>query len=81
MGWDIQINPTAEAFPITHDLAELLDEWATDFDMRYCSIQKDSRLVALLRTYRPATDAEAAVIDRLVGGLESDDGVELILGH
>ena len=25
MGWDIQINPTAEAFGISHELAGLLD--------------------------------------------------------
>ncbi len=81
MGWDIQINPTAEAFPITHNLVELLDEWAVDFDMRYFSIQKDPRLLAQLSTYRPANAIEADVIDRLVRELENEDGVELMLGH
>lgn len=81
MGWDIQINSTAEATPITPGLVELLDEWVVDFDMRYCSLQRDPRLVALLRTYRPATDAESAVVARLVRELECEDGVELLLGH
>jgi hypothetical protein len=81
MGWDIQINPTAEAFPITHNLVELLDEWAVDFDIKYCALQRDPRLIAQLSTYRPANAAEAAVIGRLIRELEDEDCVELMLGH
>ena len=86
MGWDIQINPTAEAFPITHNLVELLDEYATDFEMKYCYIQKDPQLIASLQAYRPADDGEATVVEQLIRRLESlgeeeDDWVELLFGH
>jgi hypothetical protein len=84
MGWDIQINPTAEAFPITYSLVELLDDWATDFEMKYCYIEKDPRLIALLQTYRPADDAEATVVEQLIRqlkSLEDEERVELLFGH
>lgn len=81
MGWDIQINPTAEAFPITHKLVDLLDKWAVDFDMKYCALQRDPRLMAQLSAYRPANAVEAGVIGRLIRELEDEDGVELMLGH
>ena len=82
MGWDIQINPTAEAFPITHNLVEILDKWAVDFDIRYCALEPDPRLIAQLSAYRPANAIEADVINRLLRELEeNEDGVEMMLGH
>lgn len=84
MGWDIQINPTAEAFRITYNLVELLDDWATDFEMKYCYIEKDPRLIALLQIYRPVDDNEATVVERLVRQLTSlkdEERVELLFGH
>ena len=86
MSWDIQINPTAKAFPISYTLVELLDGYATDFEMKYCYIQKDDELIAKLQAFRPASRQEAAVVAQLIRGLEllgddECDRVELLFGH
>ena len=69
MGWDIQINPTAEAFPITYNLVELLDEYATDFALKYCYIQRDPELIGSLQAYRPADDRERLLSSNSFAGL------------
>ena len=80
MGYDIQINPTAEAFRISFDLFVLIDRYATDFEMKYCHIRRNRRLLAALRALTPRDETEGHVILELIYRLEQGEIVELLFG-
>jgi hypothetical protein len=45
MGWTVQINPTSPAFLFgwrEPELLNLINDFATDYALRYCFIEKDS---------------------------------------
>ena len=81
MGYDIQINPTAEASGIGFELFQLIDRWATDFEMKYCYIERGAALLDALRAHAPRDEGERRVVLQLIEKLESDDGVELLIGY
>lgn len=59
MGWDIQINPTAESLPISHGLAELLDPYLEDFNIRYAFVEPNPSIIAALKSFAPRNYDEA----------------------
>ncbi len=81
MGWDIQINPTAEAFGISRELAGLLDGFLEDFHLRYAALQPSPALIDALKTHLSRHTNDAHVVERMVTELSRGDGVEVILGH
>ncbi len=82
MGWDIQINPVAESIhPVSWDLVELLYDWVEDFEIRYCFLKRNPRLIALLKTYTPRDHRGASAIEQLLSNLKRDDPVELLFCH
>lgn len=81
MGWDIQINPTAEAFGISHELAGLLDGFLEDFPLRYAALQPSPAVIEALKTHVSRHTNDARVVERIVTELSRGDGVEVILGH
>jgi len=81
MGWDIQINPTAEALHISFELVEVLDQFVEDFEMRYCGLEPRDEAIAALRRVRPQGVEEQQAIDRILAELERGAAVELLIGH
>jgi hypothetical protein len=81
MGWDIQINPTAEANHVSPALVEVLDEFVEDFEIRYCALQPDPAAIAALRGVQARSREEEAAIARMISELERGNAVELLIGH
>ena len=81
MSWDIQINPAAEALHVSYELVEAIDEFAEDFNIRYCALKPSAEAIAALRRVRAHGDEEQLAIDRLVAELERGEPVELLIGH
>jgi hypothetical protein len=81
MGWDIQINPTAEAFGISHELADILDGFLEDFHIRYAALEPSPALIEALQSHVSRHTNDAHVIERIVTELSRGDGVEVILGN
>jgi hypothetical protein len=78
MSHDIQINPTAPVLSISPALAELIEEHAVDFDIRYCALEPDPGVIAALRAIVPARADDAAAVAALLSQLELGHGVELL---
>ena len=76
MGWDIQINPTAEAFGISHELAGLLDGFLEDFHLRYAALSPSPALIEALKTHVSRHTNDAHIVDLIVADLSRGDGVE-----
>ena len=81
MGWDIQINPTAESLHIRWELADLLDGYLEDFEIRYAALEPGPEVIAALRAYAPAHADEERAVTSLLTALESGEAVEVMLGH
>ncbi len=81
MGWDIQINPAAEAFGISHELVEVLDGFLEDFHLRYAALEPSPALIEALKTHVSRHTNDAHVVELMVTELSRGDGVEVILGH
>jgi hypothetical protein len=74
----VQINPTAEAVQVSHRLADVLDERAIDFDIRYCCLEPTPETMSELRAIAPQNAEEAGAIAAILEGLERGEGVELL---
>jgi hypothetical protein len=81
MGWDVQINPTAEAHGVTWELVDLLDGFVEDFHMRYCFISKRKQALAALRAFQAERREDGAVVKQIIEHLENGDEVELLFGN
>ena len=81
MGWDIQINPTAEALHITPQLADLLDRHVHEFNMLYGWLDPKRKVIRALRSFKPSGDEEGRAVREMIGLLESGEEVEVLLGH
>jgi hypothetical protein len=81
MGWDIQINPTAEAHPVSSKLVDLLDGYVDDFEIRYCALNPSDEALAALRGLRLDSHEDEQVVRALIAELEAGNGVELLIGH
>ena len=81
MGWDIQINPHAQAHGVSRELVDLLDPFLEDFEMRYAALEPNRRVLAALRAFHPATDDEKAAVAELITRLAGRESVELFLGN
>jgi len=81
MGWDIQLDPHAEAHGVSSDLVELLDEFKEEFEIQYALLEPDPRLIGLLTVYRPRDRQEEAVVEELLRKLQSGNTVEFLLGN
>ncbi len=81
MGWDIQINPTAEAFSITRELAQVLDPFLEDFSIRYAALSPSDELIDALRAHVSKHRTDGNVVAMLLAELDTGDGVEVMLGN
>lgn len=81
MSWDIQINPTAEAMHVSYELVEAIDEFAEDFEMRYCFVEPSDEALAALRRVRAQGPEEQSAIDQIIANLQRGETVELPIGH
>ena len=81
MGWDIQINPTAEALHIRRDLFQLLEKYMTDFEMRYVWVPPGKRVINALKAYQPDGDDEHRAVTELIERFENRETVELMFGY
>ena len=81
MGWDIQINPTAEAFSITRQLAEVLDPFLEDFQMRYAALSPSDELIDALRIHVSKHRTDSNVVTMLLAELDRGEDVEVMLGN
>jgi hypothetical protein len=80
MSYDIQINPTAPVLSVSPALAELIEEHAVDFEIRYCALEPDPALLAALRALAPARADDVAALAQIIAELERGDGVALLCG-
>lgn len=81
MGWDIQINPTAEAHGVSWKLVDMLDEYVEDFQMRYCFLEPNPEAIAALRSFSSEERDDSLVVKAIIEELESGNEVELLIGH
>lgn len=81
MGWDIQINPTAEAFGISYKLVEVLDSFLEDFHLRYAGLSPSTELIEALQSHVSQHTSDAHVVELIVTELSRGDGVEVIIGN
>lgn len=73
MGWNIQMNPAAEANHVSDKLMQVLDGFVQDHAMRYCWVDPDPALIEALQAIEPQGVDEAWVIGRLAGRLATGD--------
>lgn len=81
MSYHVQINPSAEAIQIGADLAEVLEEYAIDFEIRYCALVPGAGLLNALYSLQPSDEDEKRAIVTLLRDLEAGDGVELLFSR
>lgn len=81
MGWDIQINPTAEAFSITRELAHVLDPFLEDFQIPYAALSPSDELIDASRAHVSKHRTDSNVVAMLLAELDTADGVEVMLGN
>ncbi|HYM14826.1 MAG TPA: hypothetical protein VEZ14_04655 [Dehalococcoidia bacterium] len=81
MGWDIQINPTAEAHGVSSALVALLDGHVQDFHMRYCYLDPSDEAIAALRSFSSDEREDALVVKAMIEELEAGNEVELLIGN
>lgn len=80
MSHHIQINPGAPALRVSWQLLKVLDEFAEDFDIRYCFVPPTGRkkMVAALEALTPTEDEESAAIQELITRLRGRKEIELL---
>ena len=78
MAIHVQIEPRAEALRVSAEFAEVLDEYAEDFEIRYCGLETDEAVIAALRAITPKSEDERIALARVLEMLERGEGVELL---
>jgi len=79
MACHVQINPTAEALQVSHELMEVLEEHVRDFEIRYCYLEPEPVLIEALRAIRPQDEDEEKALAALRRELENGEPVELLV--
>ena len=78
MAIHVQIEPRAEALRVSSEFAEILDEYAEDFEIRYCDLEPHGAVIAALRAIAPQSEDERLALARVLAVLERGEGVELL---
>jgi hypothetical protein len=78
MAIHVQIEPRAEALRVSAEFAEVLDEYAEDFEIRYCGLEPNEAVIGALRAISAKSEDERLALARVLAMLESGEGVELL---
>lgn len=80
MSHHIEISPAARALRVSRELLEVLDEFAEDYEIRYCFVPLHGRrkMIAALESVTPIEDEESDAIQALIERLRTRKRIELL---
>ena len=81
MGGVVQINPTSEALHVSPGFSEFLYIYAQDFELKYCWLDPEPRVIQALRDLQPEGEEEAQAIREILELLERSEEVEILYGY